>query len=740
MSIASTAQDIYLARFLKDTLQSGRIPSFREVSLAIKEFKESSSFDQPSFLATNFQVHSREPSSAEKNRQMILAALNDFSVLYQELKSLADLSLSQHERWSMDFQAIENTIQDLESRVNNLLLLAKDADGYINFVADYLRDLSLVDQSLSNVFVDISSHIAMLDPSSSALVPLALQVGEKDISFRVVSRTGNVVGASSGQDLLNIVSDRDLSWTTQVQTTEKEPLTGELRIRLGDSAVSFTRIEFVAEASNTASAMQVTPLYSLDGFNYSQLPGRDITMSVVDRGVFVFSAIEAQHVKFLITKPSPDFLATNKYAYEFGIKSIHFFDAGYAITGDEPPCLISKPLSVLDLEGEVVPFSKLTLETCEYIPEGTDIRYSVAVSNDSTLPVTTTTQWFPISPANRRTKEDSSIIDVGDLSLVELGDDEDLEPVSISYNSLAAEDWARSPSSTFHILGLDVNGNIQDTLQATTKSRYTLLREGDRLLSYQLKVPQSGRSAPDATYFLIDESSLSVYRNVGAQGLIATDLTSKVRGVQRGWKFLDPYYYCLVKVVNPDGLKIDVGQNSLWVNDIARSGSIVLPAGESRIRIHKNNWFYVSPEKSSLADLMESDLLYPYNHKLLIEGYLYADDFDSPSEKIYRGVDLFAETKMQKVKIFEYLNKVKDGDFDKFAVDYDLINSYSNDYPSLVFVVKVNEEISDAINERFLISFKMVDSKYKYLRLRAEFETSDSDLTPVLMSYKIKLG
>jgi hypothetical protein len=124
----------------------------------------------------------------------------------------------------------------------------------------------------------------------------------------------------------------------------------------------------------------------------------------------------------------------------------------------------------------------------------------------------------------------------------------------------------------------------------------------------------------------------------------------------------------------------------------------------------------------------------------LIEGYLYGEDFSTTETKIYTGVDLFAQCRMEQVKIFEFLNQVADTDLNKFAIDFDLINSYDNLYPNLVFVLKVDENFADALNEQFIIKFKMTDQKYTYLRIRADFQTTDSGLTPVLFSYKMKLG
>lgn len=751
MAIESTYRQYLLGQQLRQSLEEGTIPSYSDLEHLAENLASVTDFSTPQFKADDFAIDTSsagEVSSASKQNGMLSALYGDISVLLQELERITQQSIDSYERWGTELTSIESSLIDLESRVGDLTLLAQDTEGYVNFVADRFKDLSLVDQDLScDIAINPALRIVMLKPSSESLLPIALSVNSStDISFKTVARGGQgVLGSSAGEDLLNAFSDMDTIWQMQVQSTRQEAITGELRIKISDELTRISRIEFTAHTSNTTSPLIVTPLYSVDGYNYLQLPGKIISQSVTDVGVFTFETIEARFFKFILVKPSADGIVGGKYVYEFGARLIQFFDEAFSVTTNTVPrpCLISKPLCVLDHNNNPVEFSRATLETCELAETGTTINYFITVSNDPSVPVDGNTQWHAIDPIGRQQRENPVLVNVGDLTASQFGDNETVIP---SYDaSGATASGLRNPSSTFHLVGLDLWGDFLDEEKTATVNRYALVNSNERILNYQFKCPKQASVLDDevegGSYFLIDPASLILFRNVGEKGLEAFGTTTKVRGVQRGWGFTDPYYTCVAYVQNPDGLFLDTGNEAIWIDEEAKRGQRVhMSAGTHRIKVHKKNWYPVSPGLSTLSSLIDNDPLYPYNHKLLIEGYSYSDDFDEIDECIYRGVDLFAELQMKQVKIFDFINSVASDDYTHFAVDYDLPNSYGNTYGNMLFVIKVNDTLTDFTNEHFVIKFNLVDQKFKYLRLRADLETTNIELTPLLSGYKIKLG
>ena len=169
-------------------------------------------------------------------------------------------------------------------------------------------------------------------------------------------------------------------------------------------------------------------------------------------------------------------------------------------------------------------------------------------------------------------------------------------------------------------------------------------------------------------------------------------------------------------------------------------------SGIHTIKVHKNNWKEVElmNDTKDLAELKIKDILYPYNHKLLIEGYNYDTTYPSTEEKIYKGADLFAETIMTQVSLFDLETNIAIDKYDVFAFDVDAPKSHtapnSDNDPTTIMITKINEENPDFQNERFVLRFTLVNELRQYLRLRADLSTEDDKVTPALHSYKIKLG
>jgi len=70
------------------------------------------------------------------------------------------------ERWKFDIALFEKRLINLESRIDNLLLIAQGSEGFHSFFVENFTDMSHVDLDNSDVFVDIASRQIYL-PSES---------------------------------------------------------------------------------------------------------------------------------------------------------------------------------------------------------------------------------------------------------------------------------------------------------------------------------------------------------------------------------------------------------------------------------------------------------------------------------------------------------------------------------------------------------------------------------------------
>ena len=186
----------------------------------------------------------------------------------------------------------------------------------------------------------------------------------------------------------------------------------------------------------------------------------------------------------------------------------------------------------------------------------------------------------------------------------------------------------------------------------------------------------------------INESSLVLYRGVN------------------DWKLEEPYHHCVVEVKNANGSTVQIGDQLVSIDDSPEeSGEVTIPYGVHRVRVHKQ-YFGTLPEFANRI--------------------------------IETSVDFYAARRMEKVSVFDMLNNVTSTNFDKFALDVTLpltTEDVDQTVKTAFLVVK-----SDDTEELFEARFNLINELRKYIRLKAELETSDGTASPSFDGYQIKLA
>ena len=748
MSIDTTYRKILTENFLLDELKKGEIPSAEEIQDKVNDLIATLDLTKPQFKADDFTVESRGSSSASSFNSAQLAILQDLRALYKEMLSLGDVATDSYERWALESDVLEKRLADLEDRIQNLLLLTRDTEGYHSYLVDNFSDATLVDRDLSTATVDPVAGLVVLGPTNTTDTRLYLNDLDvnKDISFKIRSTIDFVSRNDAARaSLANIFKQTSATWWTNITMRSAKPVTCELVVKLGEEPVTLSRIFMRLHDTTRSTPVTVTPLYSVDNFTFSQLPTLTYTQQIRSQGTFAFEEVEAKWIKFILTKTGPDPITnSSSIVYQFGFKEISFYTEGFDIEDEQ--MVVSVPLSVTSLSNpnEKVEFSKLTVEVCERVETDTEIKYFVTASDDPTVPITASTIWIPVSPVSSLSTNQPAVVDLGDLEEIEKGVD---EAVGISYD-VEEDDELINPAAEFHLLSLDANGVVQDETITADDVRYAFTNENERILDYQLKDVEYDGSGGDP--LTIDENRIVLFRNVGAKGLGPEDPESLVRGIQRGWKFEEPFYITTVEIKNPTGISIDFGDRPVFIDDVkytnlvgptVLTGKTPTTTGLHVIKVQKDNWLAVEPDLITLDDLKEADKLYPFNHKLLVEGYNYPTNYDANAERVYVGVDVFASELMKKVSIFDLAGSVDVDQWKFYALDRDAPDTHEDgNLPTRVIVVKVDNETADFSNERFVLRFNLINQRYKYLRFRADLSTENEKVSPALDSYKIKLG
>lgn len=747
MSVANIYKSYLYNQSVKSLLEEGNSLTSDEFEKYIIDNIDTLDLSVPQFNSDDYKVDEYENASASKSNLTAEALKQDLTVLYKTMLAFGQGVTEDFDRWKTEISILDKRLLDLENRIDNLLLIAQDTEGYHSYFLDNLTDLFNVDISNSDVALDTASQVVFLNPTLSTgqeTTRVFLQgLTDNDWSYKIrtfgasVEDERTVSGNGSPPPPAIFDQNEDTYWWIQVRNIKNSAVTVELTVKLGDSSISISSI--YTSLHTAGGIISVTPLYSTDNYNFVQLPSNTVTIETDSMATFGFTPVEAQWVKFILTRESANTTVRDgDYRFEFGFNEISFYSEGF--TKGDSQSFISKPLYITDTNGNISEFSKIALDVCEDIPANTSIEYFVTPGGSSDFSIDSNTKWYPISPLSRANPKYPQVLNLGDISEIEIGDN---ETVVFSYDA-SAEDSFKNPAQSFHLLSLDSDDTILDETISTNNIRFVPSKNNELILNYQIKdIDYTGSGS--GTALDIDEDSVVILRNIGAKGLIESDT---VRGVQRGWRFDAPYYITLVEILDSNGVTLDFGSKEVIVDNSRETGVTTISGktessdGIHEIKVHRDNWKSVIPGLNTLSELVAADSLYPYNHKLLIEGYEYGDSWLGNVDKVYQGVDLFFERRTKQISLFDLSENLDEQNrYSYFALDRDIADTHTDGNSSTrVFVLKADISNADFINEQFVLRFISANQRYSYLRFRADLSTNDSSNSPVMGPYKLKFA
>lgn len=717
MSIATTVANLIMEEVIRDLLKTGTRPTLAAVSEAFATATNGLDLSQPRFLPDTYKVTSSEVSSATKFNSTKMAIWKDLVALYADLYNNTELSVGLLDRWRTEFFSIGRRLEDLDNRVEALLLLSQDANGFKNVIVGQFNTANYVDLANSTARIDPATKRVTIPASRDTATRINLNgLLKSAVEINVVSKKGLYSHSiAPGTDPMNAIRDTDGFWQSRVSSaTFKDPVFLEFKITLSE-LTEISKITIKLLASNQNSAIQITPLLSADGINFQQIDSPTFTINVISEATFCFTPVDVKVVKLLMSKTASDYQDGRAYIYEFGAKEIALFDTGYTTSATMyTPDLILEDSSARGFGGSQVgkEFQKVSLEVCETVPTDTAINYSIAVGSSTIDPLTA--NWIPIDPMTRAQFTKPTILELGNLL------DYEYTGVGISYTA-STDNTLVNPGTTFSLVS---SAMVTSVVTADPSNpRYVFFNTEDRILDYQFNKDID-----------IDLNNLEVWRNVGTKGG-----TTRVRSIIAGWGFLDPYYYTVVDIQNIDGHDVDLGDKGAIVDEEIVTGKLHLDYGKHSVRVFKEYWREVTPELTSLTELKAADSLYPYNHRYIFEGYDYSSSWLETEEQVYTGADRFAEFYMKRISILDLQHSVLANDFTRYALDYDIGSTITPRDKSRVFVLKVDPKQADFISEKFDVVFKKLNSTFNTLRLRAVLSTTEETLTPALELFRIRL-
>jgi hypothetical protein len=701
MAINETYKEKILTDILLDFLLSGQVPTADQLEAELQDFlDEHPDLTKPVVADYENTVDRFENSSASKYNQTFQTLKEDMGVLVHEIISQMQDSMVSFDRWKIEIDFLSKKLRDLNTRIEGLLLLEQETAGFFDFIEDNFVDFSKINLIETDAEIDIYNHVVSLARgvtlSATRLDKINLNgLKNTDILFTVLTRDFLVsVTPAPGSELKNAFMDEQKIFQNRLlMKSPRLPVSVELKAKLGNSPILVSKIIADLHAANNNSTITITAQYSNDNYNWFNIPSNNHTQAVDRSAYFIFPETEMQYIKFIMTKNGPDDVDGNRYVYEFGIKLISLFNHSFNLEGGN--ILQSNILEILDEDGNIRNFNRIALEACEAISEDTNIEYFISAYNTENEEFT---DYIQLDPINRENPSFATIMDLGGLGIIdnEDGITGELDTITSGINS-----------RNLNINRLDGSGNLG----------YNFINSAD--------VPINFYISSDNVLNLL-EDSIQIKRNIGDK-----DSITLVRGVKAGWNFVDPYYSTIFEVSNPEGTTIDLGIATAELDGSLVSGKVSITAGRHFFKTHKNNWALVTTGLTIENDLRAADPLYPFNHRLAIEGYTYDSSFIG--NQLYTGMDMFYEIFMSKISIFDFVNNLISTDYSRFAVDL-------LDDGRMIILVKYNNTISDNINEELDLSYRLKNNTFNKLKFKAILKTTNSQKSPLLTAYRLKIA
>lgn len=688
MGLAGEYNDVLLTELLIEELKDGEIPTIQQLndSLAALKLEYPLATTKPMFSIKDNSVNYYENASASKHNDTFERAEKDIHVLYDVMHELQKRWVAEGNRWSTFYENIRRISDDLEDRVDTLLLMKTDTLGYYKYVSDDFLTLDFVDLDNTTAEVETNSGVVSIGHNEiqgegESRVSLD-DVTSSNITVSTVDGPG-VVGITNAPGSLttSIISDESISWLAFLSTTEQnKPATVSVSIKLTDTneLVEFNKVVAMTNGSTATSTFIITLWYSQNGHDWLLVPTDSHTQSTLDSATWSFPNIQAKYIKFLMTKNAPDDVDSNgNYSWDFGFKIIKLYEDVYETrTGYEVRSVDMTP------DDEANTFTKAALSVCAITHDETAISYYLSVDSGSS--------FHALSPLESVSPSHPQILDFSELQ---------------SYTNVSSSDVHDSNRTAIQ---LDIDNVSGESIE-----------NGELLLNYYIRYTNvSG----------LLENDIVIWRNIG-------DKTSSdtVRDKAKGWGYDESIstYSCYFYISDPNGTTIDFGPQDAVIDEVVCSGSTYITPGTHYFETHATNWSAVTTQQDSLDALENLDALYPYNHRLLIEGYDYGPNY--VDQEVYIGASRFAESLSIYTALHTFKTLTDSTDLTVYTRDVDTTGN-------LLFLFKTDRTFGDYINEEFIVTYPLTNQTFDSVIFKAVLTTTDTSISPILDSYLVKLG
>lgn len=614
MDIADRYREFIANRILKEYLVRQINPTIAQLEEDLRAVDEVfPDMSQPYSSFGDFLVEAREPSSASKFNSTQDALRDDLEIIYAHVADELQRSVNFLNRNLSEISMLKTELQTLEDQLEELLLANKDSEGYFQFFMDTFNSLKYVDYVNTTAAVDLEAGAVTMKEGIASRVKHNLNfLQATDVGFQVLTRRtahgsietpSTISDADSLQDITKAFKDGENGWRTTVIVSDPMAVSVELKVNIGDNK-DVTKIEFSNFQDDAYSAVNVQVQYSNDNINWFDWPGQPFVQNIRNKGTFTATATRMKWVRFILTRSGYDKQQDGKFHMYFGAKRISFYGLDYDEDGSR---FQSKALAPEERDGQTGYINRVSIESCEDIPEKTDILWSVSFDDGE--------QWIPITPVQRSIPRFAKVVSLnkiqnqfnGPYGFTTPTDQVNQEDIVIDFDVTTLD-----PFSTTIWRNVGEQGNV-DTVRGVQRG------------------------------WQFDDEFYSCYVWVDSfQGHIIElgETEAELDGAIITGRVVIPYgrHFFRTRQAN----WVSLGTLTEIDADVTDDGVV-----------------------SDTVEGLLTDPLYPFNHKYLIEGLPYEEDLAGKDERsrIYLGTDRFAAERPVMISAFDLTTNALPDDY-----------------------------------------------------------------------------
>lgn len=505
MTMKETQANLIRDTLILKELQHGNFPSVSLIEEQLQRVMENQIAGRPLF--TYIEMVKGKASDSVAYNNMFGNMSRDLEVSFEATKNLNNRIMALASYYESSRTGIDRELKRIE---RNAEILHQRSLSHVNrdVVSDTLSDFSMIEFKANNArnirktnaLVDLRHGEVYLDKAQEQTKKYDLSSAK--VGFKATTEHAILSHISSPINALN--DNTENGWRTKIVVDQPGGAAGQLDVLLPE-AVYATSVSIDMQVGKPLSC---TLLLSKDGESFTEYETRVVTTTYQ----WVFEKQQVGQIRVLVTKTVEDERAGNDYIYMFGAKSISLLNEEYMKEG----YLVSLPHVIHHHEA----IDYIHLETDDYIPPGTNIRYYVGMDYDSNV-----IEWQEIEknrPIEMRMVQDyhldvdSYIEGYGDLLYTNFGQsfyriarlpykplDKSIQlqmgrhmwlkesiPATVvtpenGVYQTSVRDWIRAPSSKREYMNTD---NYQDVLTKDTFQRYTTYVYLGGAMNYDCKI------------------------------------------------------------------------------------------------------------------------------------------------------------------------------------------------------------------------------------------------------------